>query len=574
MTPRQDAVEAVAVTLSAAGAQVGGGAGAVTMAFQTRSGGNRYTGSAYEYYRNPSFNTNYVFNEINHQPKNDITLNQFGARFGGPIVIPGLYDGHNKSFFFFHYEQIRFPNSFTRTRTVFNPRVYDGWFRYQFGNEIREVNVLQLAAANGQLATTDPTMMKQLALIDAATKTTGTRSAQSDPLYDNYVWQSPSQLFEHQPTVRIDYNLTDNQRLTGSWSSITAKRTPDYLNNADPRFPGAPNQRDFKSTRPLTSVALRSVMTKNTINELRGGLTAYASGSNFGYPSSTASRNDPSTFADTAGFALATPNNTITDWFTSNNPTWRKAPTYTIEDTLTWNRSAHTSTTGGNLLISNASASNQNMVRGITLGFNTDFDPAASLFNTTNFPGASSDQLTAARNTYAVLTGRVATVSSSAVLNGSTGQYEELAPTTLEGGYKVFGAFAQDTWRLRSNLTVTGGIRYDIQTPFAPFTSVMSSVTMESICGRSGLGQGDQYSKMQFPFTRHAQWRRPEFHPARKRIAGVQNGSKQRRAVGEHRMAAERGVRLHAKDAGRPGSGSVARGILRSVRSPGTHQVH
>src|SRR5262249_11542478 len=182
--------------------------------------------------------------------------------------------------------------------------VYDGWFRYQFGNDVREVNLLQLAAANGQISAKDPLMTKQLGQIDAATKTTGTRSAQSDPLYDNYVWQSPSELFEHQPTVRIDYNLTDKHRLNGSWSSITAKRTPDYLNNADPRLPGAPNQRDFKSTRPLMSMALRSVFTKNTINELRGGLTAYASGSNFGYPSSISSRNDPTSFADSAGVAI------------------------------------------------------------------------------------------------------------------------------------------------------------------------------------------------------------------------------------------------------------------------------
>ena len=84
--------------------------------------------------------------------------------------------------------------------------MYDGWFRYQFGNEVREVNLLQLAAANGQIATTDPTSMKLQRMIDAATKTTGTRAAQSDPLYDNYVWQSPSELFEHQPTVRLDYN--------------------------------------------------------------------------------------------------------------------------------------------------------------------------------------------------------------------------------------------------------------------------------------------------------------------------------------------------------------------------------
>ena len=494
VTPRQDAVEAVSVTLSAAGAQVGGGAGAVTMAFQTRSGGNRFTGSAYEYYRNPDFNTNYVFNEINHQPKNEVKLHTFGARAGGPIVIPGLYDGHNKAFFFVHYEQIRFPNSFTRTRTVFNPRVYDGWFRYQLGTEVREVNLLQLAAANGQLSATDPTMMKLLAQIDASTKGNGTRAAQSDPLYDNFVWQSPSELFEHQPTVRLDYNLSTNHRLNGSWSSITAKRTPDYLNNADPRFPGAPNQRDFVSTRPLVALAMRSVLSRNIVNEVRGGLTAYASGSNFGYTSSITSRNDPSTFADSGGFAITTPTNT-TDWFTSNTPSWRKAPTYSIEDTLTWNRGAHTILTGGNFMVSNASSSGQTMVRGITLGFNTDFDPAAGLFNTTNFPGASSDQLTAARATYAVLTGRVATVASTAVLNGDTGQYEELAPSTLEGGYHVFGMFAQDTWRVKPNLTVTGGIRYDIQTPFAPFTSVMSSVTMASVCGMSGLGDGGLYSK-------------------------------------------------------------------------------
>jgi Carboxypeptidase regulatory-like domain/TonB dependent receptor-like, beta-barrel len=497
VTPRQDAVEAVAVTLSAAGAQVGGGAGAVTMAFQTRSGGNRFTGSAYEFYRNPKFNTNYIFNEINHQGKNDVKLHTFGARVGGPIVIPGLYDGHNKAFFFFHYEQIRFPNTFTRTRTVYNARVYDGWFRYQFGNEVREVNLLQLAAANGQISAKDPTMVKIMGMIDASTKTTGTRSAQADPLYDNYVWQSPSKLFEHQPTVRIDYNLTDNHRLNGSWSSITAKRTPDYLNNADSRFPGSPNVRDFKSIRPLASMALRSVLTKNIINEVRGGLTAYASGSNFGYPSAIASRNDPSSFADQGGYAIQTAGNT-TDWFTSNTPSWRKAPTYSVEDTLTWNRQAHTITAGGNLLISNASSSGQQMVNGITLGFNTDFDPAIGLFNTTNFPGASSAQLDAARATYANLTGRVSAVTSQAVIDGSTGQYVELGPQTLEGGYRVYGVYVQDTWRAKPNLTFTGGLRYDIQTPFVPSTSVMSAVTMNSICGRSGVGNGDAYSRCNF----------------------------------------------------------------------------
>jgi hypothetical protein len=493
VTPRQDAVEAVTVTLAAAGAAVGGGAGAVTMAFQTRSGGNKYTGSGYEYYRNPAMNSNYYFNIVNHQDKNQVKLNQFGARLGGPIV-------KGKAFFFVHYEQIRFPNSFTRTRTVFNPRVADGWFRYQFGTGasavVREVNLLTLAAANGQIATKDPTMTSITAMINAATLTTGTRSASSDPLYDTYVWQSPATLFEHQPTIRIDYNLSSKHRISGSFSTITAKRTPDYLNSADPRFPGAPNQRDFVSTRPLISLSMRSTLSSNIVNELQGGLTAFKGFSNFGYTSSLDSRNGPKSFADEGGYAITTPTST-TDWYTSNGPSWRAAPTYSVDDTVTWQRKAHTITFGGNVLISNAESDSQQMVPGISLGFDTNFDPAISMFNTTNFPGASSAVLTAAQATYAVLTGRVSSVNSSAVLD-ATGKYVELGPTKLVGGIKVFGMFAQDSWRATPTLTFTGGLRWDVQTPFVPTSSVLSAVTMASVCGVSGMGNGGLYSKCNF----------------------------------------------------------------------------
>jgi len=494
VTPRQDAVEAVSVILAAGGANVSAGAGAVTMAFQTRSGGNRFTGSAYEYYRNPRFNSNYIFNQFNHQGKNQVKLHTFGGRAGGPVVIPGVYNGRDKAFYFVHYEQIRFPNTFTRTRTVFNPRVYDGWFRYQFGSQVREVNLLTLAAANGQLAQIDPTMGKIMSLIDAATKTTGTRSASSNPLYDTYVWQSPADLFEHQPTVRLDYNLTSKHRLSGMYTNITAKRTPDYLNNADPRFPGAPNQRDFVSKRPLASVSIRSVLSDNLTSELRGGATAFGTGSTFGYPSAVSSRNDPSSFSDQGGFAIVTAGNT-TDWFTSNFPSWRTSPTYSLDETLTWLKGAHSMTFGGNLLISNAESSGQQMVRGINLGFNTDFDPAASMFNGTNFPGASNAVLNAARSTYANLTGRVSSITSQAVLDGDTGKYIELGPSVLPGGIKVYGAFVQDSWKVKPTLTLTGGLRYEVQTPFEPHSNVMSAVTLESICGSAGLGDGGRYSK-------------------------------------------------------------------------------
>ena len=89
VTPRQDAVEAVTVTTAVGGADIGGH-GAVQISFVTRSGSNRFTGSGYEYFRHPSLNTNYWFNTRNSLPKNDVRLNQYGVRQGGPIVIPGL----------------------------------------------------------------------------------------------------------------------------------------------------------------------------------------------------------------------------------------------------------------------------------------------------------------------------------------------------------------------------------------------------------------------------------------------------------------------------------------------------
>jgi len=497
VTPRQDAVEAVSVTLAAAGATSGGSAsGAVTMAFTTRSGGNRFTGSAYEYWRDPSLNTNYYFNRINNQPKNVVGLNQFGARVGGPIMIPGLYDGRNKAFFFFHYEQIRFPNSFTRTRTVYNATAKDGFFRYQCTTGTCQVNLLDLAAANGQITAKDPTMQYILGKISEATASTGTRSP-NDPLFDSYVWQSPSSLLEYQPTIRLDYNLTNNHRLSGSFSVITAQRTPDYLNSADPRFPNSPNHRDFTSTRPLMSLSVRSVFSKNITNELRGGLGAFYGMSQFGQPSSVAdSGNSPSSFKDQGGFAVVTPS--TTDWYTSNGPSWRFAPTYSIDDTLTWVKHAHTLNFGGNYLISNASSDGQQMVPQINLGFDTALDPANAMFSSTNIPGASSTDLTNARNLYAVLTGRVTSINSAAVINPDTGKYEELGPTIYPGGIRQLGFFAQDSWRISRTLTLTGGLRWDVQMPFKPTTSTMSTVTMASICGQSGMGAGGTYSKCNF----------------------------------------------------------------------------
>ena len=496
VTPRQDAVEAVNVTTAVQGAQTGG-SGAVSINFSTRSGTNVFTGSGYEYWRDPSLNTNYWFNERNGLPKNEVKLNQYGVRLGGPIVIPGLYDGHNKAFFFANYEQVRFPNSFTRTRTVLNPRALQGNFRYTVGGAVREVNVIDLARANGQITAFDPTIASLIGKITSSMQSTGSVSATSDPLLDSYVWLSPGKLFEHQPTARLDYNLTQKHRLSGSYAIIWSQRDPDYLNNADVRFPGAPNYRFFRSTRPLYSVSLRSTLSGNKVNELRGGITAKGGASKFGFPSDTSG--GPGSFADENGFAIDFDQNIgLTNWFTTNGPSWRSAPTYSLDESMTWLKGKHSVSFGGGFLRATAWESASQIVPGINVGFNTDFDPAASLFTTANFPSASAAQLSDARDLYALLTGRVLSVTGQAALDPETNKYVAFAPRKREGLVDTWSAFTQDSWRLTPTITLTGGIRWDVQMPFSSRNDTMTTVTMEDFCGVSGLGDGGTYSRCNF----------------------------------------------------------------------------
>jgi hypothetical protein len=499
VTPRQDAIEAVTVVTAVGGANVGG-SGAVSMNFTTRSGTNRFAGTAYQYWRHPNMNTNYFFNKVNDLPKNDIKLYQPGGRISGPLSIPGLFDGRGKVFYMLHYEQVRFPNSFTRTRSVLHPRALDGWFRYEAGEETREINVLQLAAANGQISQKDPTIARMLSNIQAATATTGVVNATSDPLVNDYVFLSPGKLFEHQPTLRMDYNITDNHRLSGSFAMIWAQRDPDYLNSADARFPGAPNYRLFKSSRPIQTYTLRSTMSQNIVNELRVGITAKGGESSFGdIPNN---KPGPASFDDQDGFAIdvagTIDGGDLTNWWATNVPSWRSVPTYEIANSLTWQKGTHSVNVGGSYLLSRGYANNQNMVPNLTMRFNTQFDPAAGIFSDANFPDASGGQLSDARELYALLTGRVGSISAPIALDADTSQYELLGPISRAGGVTMISGFAQDTWRTTPTLTFTGGLRWDVQLPFTPSNSIMSRATMEDFCGMSGLGDGGTYSKCNF----------------------------------------------------------------------------
>jgi hypothetical protein len=77
------------------------------ISFATRSGTNDWHGTAFDYLRNSVFDANNWFNNAAGLPKTSERQNDFGGTLGGPVVIPHIYNGKDRTFFFFSYEGLR-----------------------------------------------------------------------------------------------------------------------------------------------------------------------------------------------------------------------------------------------------------------------------------------------------------------------------------------------------------------------------------------------------------------------------------------------------------------------------------
>jgi len=106
-----------------------GHAGGGVMTFVAKSGTNQFHGSLYEFLRNNDFDANDFFSNRAGKARQIYKQNDFGATIGGPVWIPKIYNGHNKTFFFFSYEGFRNRNGATNaTNTVPTPEMYNGDF--------------------------------------------------------------------------------------------------------------------------------------------------------------------------------------------------------------------------------------------------------------------------------------------------------------------------------------------------------------------------------------------------------------------------------------------------------------
>ncbi len=135
LTPSVEAITEFSVETNGFKPEFGqAGGGAIT--FASKSGTNQFTGSVYNFLRNDALDEKGFF----EQQKGVYRQHNFGASWGGPVKLPGMYDGLNKTFFFAAYEGFRNKQaSNATTLSVPTPEMYNGDFSNWVDSEGRMI---------------------------------------------------------------------------------------------------------------------------------------------------------------------------------------------------------------------------------------------------------------------------------------------------------------------------------------------------------------------------------------------------------------------------------------------------
>ena len=475
LVPSADTVSQVKVITNSSTAEFGRTSGGV-LNMLTKSGTNKFHGSAYEFFRNEQLDAANFFTNRSAKPpipgRNDyrgpLRFNQFGFTAGGPLAIPHFYDGKNRTFYFVGWE-----GAHTRTSnfnsTVVPPTalragdftespfaIYDPATSHASatGATVRDPFPGQKIPAN-RISPISQNYLKLFAPPDIA------------GVIQNYSWTASTATDDNQGNVKVDHNFSEASRFFARFSiSDNTNIVPDWL---DPSGPSGNKQYVTANTYVMDYVR---VLSPSKVLDVRYAF-AKQRNKNFG----NANLFDAGSMGFSKNFLseqlfTGLPVLTVSGYRTIGANARRDWDHYThaLNANLTWIAGKHTVKTGwdGRMFIDNT----------VTL------DNGAGTFTFdggwTKGPSPNASMPAGSQPYYSMATFLLGTIG------GGTLVYKDSVAR-----YQLYnGLFVQDDWRVSPKLTVNAGLRLEMETGFRERYDRQSSFDPNAVSPLSAKVQG------------------------------------------------------------------------------------
>jgi hypothetical protein len=436
------------------------------VAMVTRSGTNQFHGDGFWFYRTPRLNANEWQNNLDNLGKAQLQQNIFGGGLGGPVI-------KNKTFFFVEVQALHARSSTATTRTVFTPTARQGLLRYVQGGRNQPAgapgasvdaagNPLPgLSSGTYNVTQNDPQHLG----LDPSVLT----EIKNEPLPNNYTLgdglNTAGYTFtplaserQHDQTIKVDQVINERNQVYGRFAWGSDDSNCDIVNSGQPIFPGGPCL--VNTVREPRNIAFnwRTTPSAHLTNELVVGNNNF--GALFGSPANL----DKVTW-------ISTPVDNSQQFDFGNQ---RTVSTWQFVDNLAYMRGAHTFKTGFNLRRVRE-VDERGGVAGLNATQEVNFSTAINTVDPTTF-GLPSDLNTSFdrpnfQSDINFLLGRVGETHEGFV--NSNGTYKK-TPFEFDTRYPEYEFYGQDTWKIRRNLTLDLGLRWEIRlSPTTPSNNIV-----------------------------------------------------------------------------------------------------